>query len=161
MSILQRISAGSLDRRRPSERRKARRRPAKGAAVAIEKDGGFEAALCSDVSPGGLRLSIDRPLSVGEAVKVSFGPDFVLSGRVAWVENADCGIEFDQAVGGAQGDSCNLPATERRSAMLPAIRDPQSRFREGLSVTVVLPDYERKAIIRWTDDNFASFTLKP
>jgi hypothetical protein len=115
-------------------------------------------ALCGDVSGSGIRLSLGTPPAVGTVLQVNFGGDLVLTGRVVWVEDADCGIEFDQPV---DGDVAHLPAVaERRSRKGLALGSAAPRFREGLSVTVVLPDCERKAVLRWTDDNVASFTLK-
>lgn len=151
MGSLERIVAGTPERRSAAERRKAQRQSGRGAAVSVAHGSGVNAALCGDVSPSGARLSLDRPLAVGETVTIGFGPDISLTGRVAWVDQAECGIEFEQTAG------------------LPAVREPQtalaklgtSGFRDGLRVTVMLPDRESKAVLRWTQDNSATVTLQP
>jgi hypothetical protein len=33
-------------------------------------------------------------------------------------------------------------------------------FREGLAVTVIMPLGERKAILRWTNDEYASLLMR-
>jgi hypothetical protein len=157
MSMLERISTGPNERRRTRERRKLQRSNARGAGLSISHERGIDAALCSDVTAGGIRLTLDRPPAVGEIVKLNLGPDLVLNGRVAWVDKADCGIEFEQAVDSAVID---LPPVSDRRDRTRAVGKVGSRFREGLSVTVVLPDCERKAVLHWTDDHSASFTLK-
>jgi hypothetical protein len=154
------VGTGTSDRRRRRERRQAKRLDARGAAVSVSLDGGVEAALCGDISQNGIRLSLDRPMAVGEVVTVSLDPQLTLTGRVAWVDQAECGIAFDHLIEAAA--EADLPAIsrDRRQASLATFRN-ESRFRDGLSVTVVLPDCERKAVLRWTDDDFASLTLKP
>lgn len=158
MSMLERISASQSERRHNRERRKLQRSSARGAGVSVSHDGSLDVALCGDVSAAGVRLSLGEPIAVGTVVHVNFGPDLVLSGRVVWVENADCGIEFDETV---DGTVRNLPAVpERRGERGLANLNAAPRFREGLSVTVVLPDCERKAVLRWSEEKLASFTLQ-
>lgn len=159
MNMLRKVEAGGVsDRRRARERRKAERREARDAAVLVEHGRGVEAALCGDLSSGGARLSLDRPLTVGETVAVGFGAGTTLTGRVAWVHGAECGIEFEPVVASPAG----LPAPQgSESPTQVAIRGSGRGFREGLNVTVMLPDRERKAILHWTTDNSASLTLRP
>lgn len=158
MSVLERISASPVERRQRRERRKSQRSNGRGAGLSVCHDDDVSAALCGDVSGSGIRLSLASPPAVGTTIKVRFGPDLVLAGRVVWVENTDCGIEFDEPV---EGTIANLPAAaERRTGKGLPMANPASRFREGLNVTVVLPGCERKAVLRWTDDHMASFTLR-
>ena len=107
---------------------------------------GVNAALCGDVSEGGARLSLDRPLAAGETVTVGFAPGVTLVGRVAWVDRAECGIEFEPRVAATPNE-------------LTVATGPTG-FRQGLRVTVMLPDRERKAVLRWTQDNSATVTLQ-
>ena len=155
MNMLHTIGTGAQDRRSNRDRRRAKRLDASGATVSVAKGGDTKAALCGDVSRGGARLSLDRPMVVGEIVTINFGPDVALKGRVTWVDQAECGIEFEQDVHGVVD---GVPATrDRRQSQTPA---GQPRFREGLNVTVVMDDCERKAILRWTQDNTANLTMQ-
>ena len=158
MNMLTPMGSGATERRRLGDRRQTERLDARGAPIALAHEGGAGAALCGDISGRGVRLSLDRPMAVGESVTLRFGPDFDLVGRVTWVQGAECGIAFDQAVDGPVG----LPAVrrDRRRAQLATLRHNR-RFREGLNVTVVLPDSEHKALLRWTEDDFVEVSILP
>ncbi|MEJ5976954.1 PilZ domain-containing protein [Novosphingobium sp. PS1R-30] len=158
MNMLTPLGTSATERRRRSERRQTERLDARGAAIAVARGDGTASALCGDISGHGVRLSLDRPMAVGETVALRFGPDLDLVGRVAWVKGAECGIAFERAVDGPVG----LPAVrrDRRRAQLVSLRHNR-RFREGLSVTVVLPDSEHKAVLRWTEDDFVEISILP
>lgn len=157
MNSLQRM--GSAERRSQGERRKSERLDARFAAVRVASGDGVGSALCGDLSRSGARLSLDRPLAVGEVLSVGFGSDVSLTGRVAWVDGAECGIEFDSAVEGQVPAGVSATGDRRQRPLV--LLDGTPRFQEGLSVTVMLPDCERKAVLRWTKDNVASFTMQP
>ncbi len=161
--MLQKLGTASIERRRNRERRKAERLNARSSEVSVAHDGGVDAAFCADVSRSGARLSLDRPLAVGETLTINFGPEVSLTGRVAWVDQAECGVIFEQEVGGAlsAGMPGNRPAAsaDRRRTTLAMLHE-EPGFRDGLNVTVVLPDCERKAVLRWTEDNFANLTIQ-
>jgi hypothetical protein len=164
MNMISRMAHGAAERRRVADRRKGDRHDARGAAVSIDHGAGISRALCADVSRQGARLSFDRPMAVGEAITIGFGPDVTLSGRVTWVEatanGADCGIAFDEVVGGVgHGAVAAIRSDRRRMAMSALIAG--SGFREGLNVTVVLPDGDRKAVLRWTDSQGATVSIQP
>jgi hypothetical protein len=91
---------------------------------------------------------MESPPSIGETVIVSFAADVSLTGKVAWVNDCECGIAFDEFVEASPG-----------SAVLERA-DGQGRFRDGLNVKVMLPNRERKAVLRWTKDECASFMIQ-
>lgn len=155
MNMLTPLGSGAVERRRRSERRQAERLDARGAAISVA---GAGAALCGDISGHGVRLSLDRPMAVGESVTLRFGPELDLTGRVAWVKGAECGIAFEQPVDGPVGLSA--VRSDRRRARLVTLRQNR-RFQEGLNVTVVLPDSEHKAVLRWTEDDFVELSILP
>lgn len=158
MNMLTPLGSGAVERRHRRERRQAERLDARGAAIAVANADGTGAALCGDISGHGVRLSLDRPMAVGEAVTLRFGTDFDLVGHVAWVKGAECGIAFERPVDGPVG----LPAIrrDRRRAQLSGLRQNR-RFREGLNVTVVLPDSEHAAVLRWTEEDFVEISILP
>ncbi len=165
MTVPQRISHGPAERRSNRDRRRRERTNAKGARLSIAQDDEVKAAACGDVSTSGMRLSLDSPPAAGDRIAIIMGPDLVLSGHVVWVQGADCGIAFDQPVDGAI--TRLPPVAERRIGKGLPVASTRHRagsvaaacFREGLNVTVVLQDCERKAVLRWTDEQSASFTL--
>lgn len=148
MKLLQRMRGGARELQSTRERRKAVRRAIPSRLVHVGHGRQVEPARCHDVSEAGARLSMETPLGVGETVIVSFTPDVSLTGKVAWVNDYECGIAFDELVEAAPSSA--VPATSSR----------QSRFRDGLNVKVVLPDGERKAVLRWTKENYASFLIQ-
>ena len=165
MNMISRMAHGAAERRRIADRRKGDRHDARGAAVSIDHGAGTSRALCADVSRQGARLSLDRPMAVGEAITIGFGRDVTLSGRVTWVEEtatgAECGIAFDEIVGGVgQGGVAAVRSDRRRRAAMSALIGG-SGFREGLNVTVVLPDGDRKAVLRWAEGEGATVSIQP
>jgi hypothetical protein len=158
MNMLQTVDTAVSERRRQHERRRAERLDARGAAIVIVRGTGFEAVPCGDVSRSGVRLSLDTPLALGEAVAIRLGGDVELIGRVAWVEGTNCGIAFERALDAATSAALDKVSDRRRTALATLRR--ASTFRAGLNVTMVLPDREHKAVLRWSADDIASLTIR-
>jgi hypothetical protein len=158
MNMLQTIDTAASERRRQRERRRAERLDAGGAAIVITRGSGVEAVPCGDVSRSGIRLALATPLALGEAVTIRLGDDQELVGHVAWVDGGDCGIAFERAIEGAAGTRLGA-VSDRRRTTLAALRKA-SAFRAGLAVTVILPDRKHKAVLRWSDDDVASLTMR-
>lgn len=61
---------------------------------------GARAELCMlrDVSPGGLRVQVYRPLAAGERIGLELRTGHHLAGHVAWAEDDLVGIAFDAEV---------------------------------------------------------------
>ena len=57
-----------------------------------------ELCIIRDVSGGGLKAEFYCPLHVGESVRIHFKSGYEISGHVAWVEDTQAGIEFEERV---------------------------------------------------------------
>lgn len=57
-----------------------------------------ELCIVRDISDGGLKAEIYCPLAVGESVEVQFKSGEQVRGHVAWIEDRQAGIAFDQPI---------------------------------------------------------------
>jgi hypothetical protein len=122
--------------------------------VYVTHEGEIAAAQCCDISEYGARLSIRESFTLNEIIAVTFGPTLTIKCRVAWVCEPECGIEFLEHI---ESVNSMVASNPRRS---PAGTIVSGGFREGLGVTVMMPLGERKAILRWTNDEYASLLMQ-
>jgi hypothetical protein len=57
-----------------------------------------ELCIIRDISGGGLKAEIYCALEVGEKLRVHFKSGYEVGGHVAWVEDSQAGIEFDEGI---------------------------------------------------------------
>jgi hypothetical protein len=139
-----------------SRDRRIRARRIISSSVYITHEDKIDVAQCCDISGAGARLSIRESLTLNEIIAVTFGPALTLKCRVAWVCEPECGIEFLEHI-----ESLNvMVASNRRRSAAGVVVPDACGFREGLPVTIIMPLGERRAIIRWTNDEYASLEIR-
>ena len=152
MKLLERMREGARELKVARDRRKADRQAIPSRLVHLRHGQDVEPARCEDLSPCGARLFLAGTVKLHETVVVHFTPDFCLTGRVAWVSDHECGVEFAEPVDGPASRALALGSTAEKIEM--------GRFREGLNVKVILPAGERKAVLRWTRDEYVSLKIE-
>ena len=61
-------------------------------------DGRRELCLIRNISAGGLMAHVYSSIPIGQRLKVELKSDQTVSGEVAWVDEANCGITFDELI---------------------------------------------------------------
>ena len=151
-----------------------------------ENDHGL--ARVRNISDDGVRLRLQIPVMLDDALTLELAEGVSLSGRVVWTDGDDCGLKFDRSIDCAalladlaesakQGTSRSLRLPVSISAVtrgengirLTQVSDISQRgmklrndgtFTEGLHVKVTLPSgLERRGVVRWSKDNFAGVML--
>ncbi len=149
-------------------------------------DSGF--GRVRNMSDGGMKLSLNMPVMLGDTVRVALTDATELEGRVVWTNGNDCGLQFHRAV-----DSLHVlretahrsRSTEARAPRLRAglravaktehgmkqvtIEDVSLRgmkiahdgsFVPGLPVKVCFGSgIERRGVIRWASEKLAGLML--
>lgn len=85
----QRKGSGVMGQR--EERRNGRRIDLRRAAVLVNSDGVECKALVLDISSGGIRMSVDEPLSIGELVTLRAASREEFYVRISWALGSEVG----------------------------------------------------------------------
>lgn len=141
-----------------------------------------------NLSDQGARLQLKIPVKPGDKLSLELGHDAVMPGRIVWVSDGDCGLQFDHEIDCAgmlvrlaNQSRSGLSRAVRLPIALPAITRSQNglrrtivedisqrgmklrndnHFAEGLRVSVTLPSgLERSGVVRWTKENVAGVML--
>ncbi|QZH75356.1 MAG: PilZ domain-containing protein [Erythrobacter sp.] len=141
-----------------------------------------------NLSNQGARLQLQIPVEIGDLLTLELSDDAMMSGRVVWSTEGNCGLVFDKEIDCA--DLLGRLASQSKSGACRAVRLPISlpavirseqglrrtvvedisqrgmklrhddRFVEGLRVSVTLPSgLERCGVVRWTKNDVAGVML--
>jgi len=145
-------------------------------------------ARVQNISDTGIRLTTGLSPEVGETLEIWLTDNLICLGRVAWVDEAACGVEFLHMIDCV--DALRRAAEEARLGKVRPPRLPMSQpvvvfserglcvtrlydvsqrgmkignngdFQPGVSVKVVLaPGMERRGCIRWVRNDMAGVIL--
>ncbi len=169
--------------RRSSERVSLVYRP-----VLLEADGFAGFCLVRNLSPDGMMGSVYTQFAEGQQITVQFHPDRVIKASIAWSQDGNVGIKFDEEIDVAE--LLRMLADKQTGAMVNRaprlhiecngvleldgraipirLRDISQRgvkvqasfIRPGDQVVVRLPGLDpHKSLVRWTQDGFAGLNF--
>lgn len=154
--------------------------------VETDRDQGF--ARVRNMSDGGMRLSLNMPVMLGDSVRVALTDETELEGRVVWTNGNDCGLQFATNIDSvmvlrdtAQHCRADDARAPRLRTELPAMATTEhgtkpvtvedvslggmkiahdGSFEPGLPVKVCFGSgVERRGVIRWANKTMAGLML--
>ena len=144
--------------------------------------------MVRNISDGGMMLTTNVPVAVGEDITVMLSEEISLDGQVAWVDDGRCGIAFSEEIDGEQilrqlaegkDDGWHRPLRVELNAHALASVNHRMRPIEvvnlsqhgagiihdgsveaGMRLNLMLPGgIRREAVVRWSRDGRAGLWL--
>lgn len=141
-----------------------------------------------NISDHGARLCLRIPVAPGDSLTLELAEDAAMTGRVAWAEGNDCGLQFDHDIDCAdllaRLADCAVKGISRPVRLPVAtavvtrseygirraeVEDVSQRgmklrhdgcFTRGLNIQITLPSgLERCGIVRWSNETIAGVML--
>ncbi len=152
---------------------------------AITVEGRRELCLIKNISAGGMKIRPYCKLEPGDRLTVELKTGTTASGRVAWVDSGNAGVEFDEAVDvldilatSQDGPRPRMPRIEVNC--FATVREGARNYRmrvvdvsqgglklesavvlpQGSDIVVTLPAFmPQPGVTRWCDDGFVGVTF--
>ena len=171
-----------------SERRSSERHITTFRLVEVECNDDAGLGRCLNISDDGAAIHTVIPLSLGDKIKIAFSPSVSVKGRVVWMDEEKCGVQFSHSIVSEhilKTTSDEMRSPKGRSSRLKTYIPTKAYYEGKLIKTVILDislmgiklahsgelqvgqkikilvcdNLEKEGIIRWSHDGFAGIQL--